>query len=822
MKPFFSIERVRNILLVAGLLIFLAVVAFLLSGQWRRRALLQDLPHRLGADIQLQANQFDYTQTRRGKTLFRIHAERAEQTRKNGETVLHHVRIEFYNPNGEREDTIRGDEFEYNQSMGKAVAQGTVEINVRNPSAAPSSAPAVRIRTSGLTFDQKSEIATTSQHLDFQLTQGTGSATGAVYDAANGMLTLQSDVKAQINQRGTPVTIQADHAEMQRAAQIAVLRQMHVNYPSGSADGGLARISFRKDGSILLMHATDGVHMQSADGAQAQSRDAVFQFNEKSQPASGVMTGDAQFRMNRDDHTMKAASPLAKLHFDDGGVLRNVQLQDGAVIDDQQTALSAKKQTSHLSREWRSQTANLLFASVPGASGRSKTHPQLQRMDGDGRVTVTSIAQTDGAVPQTSRLMADHVQAYFSAQGQLARVLGAGHAFFRQINGSEKQWSSQWSSTSDTLDARMMDSAGESHAPANAKVAEGAGIDGGQIQSILQNGHVKIVALRAAPRSGQPVSTVEATAAQSLYEGATEIVHLSGAAGQPPHLIGDSFTLTATKIDLDRAHQNAYAHEAVQATWLANAGAAAGAAAGRNAQSPAHILAEQAAWVAEAQQMTFTGDSSRPVHLWQDANSITAPRIVLNQKLQTLDAVSENIQTPVFTVLAQAQQKTASQAQGKNREQSPSLLRLTSGAVHESYAEEFADFSSGVLRRVTVAATTPDGPATVQSDHVRAFLHLNQPSHATPGSSTFSAVDRILCSGNVRFQSPGRTGSGESLRYTSEDATARLQGDSGHNPTFTDAERGTVSGREIEFYLTDNSVRILDASGITHSGHERK
>ncbi len=222
--------------------------------------------------------------------------------------------------------------------------------------------------------------------------------------------------------------------------------------------------------------------------------------------------------------------------------------------------------------------------------------------------------------------------------------------------------------------------------------------------------------------------------------------------------------------------------------------------------------------------MTFTGSAARPVHLWQSANSITAPKVVLNQKLQTLDAVAESSRNPVFTVLAEApgSNETRPDAEKKKRAPVSSLLRVTSGTVHESYAEELAVFSTGVMRRVTVVTTTPDGPATIRARLVRAYMPATPSPRGTKGSSALTVVDRLTCSRDVHFQSPGRVGSGETLRYTSGNATAVLDGTSERNPTFTDAQHGTITGREIQFNLADNSVRILDASGITHSDNAHK
>jgi lipopolysaccharide export system protein LptA len=41
----------------------------------------------------------------------------------------------------------------------------------------------IHVKTSGLTFDQKSGVATTSQHVDFSMVQVAGSSMGATFDS---------------------------------------------------------------------------------------------------------------------------------------------------------------------------------------------------------------------------------------------------------------------------------------------------------------------------------------------------------------------------------------------------------------------------------------------------------------------------------------------------------------------------------------------------------------------------------------------------------------------------------------------------------------
>jgi lipopolysaccharide export system protein LptA len=102
----------------------LAIAIFLAAGQWKLRRLVKDLPGRLGVDIQQQADGVNYTQTRKGKTLFKIHAARAVQMKKDGKTLLHDVHIDLYGEDGKRADTISGSEFEYDPNAGVAQAPG--------------------------------------------------------------------------------------------------------------------------------------------------------------------------------------------------------------------------------------------------------------------------------------------------------------------------------------------------------------------------------------------------------------------------------------------------------------------------------------------------------------------------------------------------------------------------------------------------------------------------------------------------------------------------------------------------------------------------
>ncbi|MGH9607826.1 MAG: hypothetical protein ACRD3N_19230, partial [Terracidiphilus sp.] len=136
----FTVERLRTLVLAAGVLLVAALGIFLAIGKWKSLLNARDLPSRLGIDIEQEANGVTYSYTHGGHMLFKIHASRAEQL-KNKHALLHNVTIDLYGQDGRSVDRIAGSDFEYNQQTGIAVAQGKVEIAIMRPTEAPAIAP---------------------------------------------------------------------------------------------------------------------------------------------------------------------------------------------------------------------------------------------------------------------------------------------------------------------------------------------------------------------------------------------------------------------------------------------------------------------------------------------------------------------------------------------------------------------------------------------------------------------------------------------------------------------------------------------------------
>ena len=141
-------------------------------------------------------------------------------------------------------------------------------------------------------------------------------------------------------------------------------------------------------------------------------------------------------------------------------------------------------------------------------------------------------------------------------------------------------------------------------------------------------------------------------------------------------------------------------------------------------QGPAHVIAEEAQLHQSTGEATFRGHA----RLWQQANSVSGPLIVLDRQKQTLVANTKDPADPVKTVLLSAGAtagKAAAQPSGQSgggntagKTATPSVIRVRGGDLWYSDTERRAVMHGGVLGAV-VAET---GTATSTSNEVELRL----------------------------------------------------------------------------------------------------
>jgi len=522
-----TIERMRTLVLVAGGLLLTVLVVFLAVGRWKNPFNHSDIPQKLGIEIQSDSGGVTYTQAHGGRTLFKIHASKVVQL-KQGNALLHDVKIELYGADGSRVDRIEGAEFEYDKKLGTAKAAGTVEITLMRPGVAPAIAPKVatgqvvsekrkgapvtqaaetaargeiHVKTSGLTFDQKSGSATTSEHVDFRMVQGAGSSMGATYDSQNGLLVLEHAVELSTMRAAETIHIHAQHAEFERASQLCQLRAATADYQNGQATAGEAKILFREDGSAVRLDATNGFTLTTAAGSHLAAPTGQLDFNEQNQPRHGHLAGgvtmDSKSETSGKQRRLHGTAPTAELEFNGQGQLRHAHLETGVSMESEEQGSQAG-QSLHISRRWLSPLADVEFRD----SGHSQIEPKS--VHGTGGVELNSVSQLGGGAVAPSRLSADDLTGEFGPDSELTAVYGVGRVMVEETTAT----GARQTTSGDRLEAHFQAIDGPKHRQDSPA----------QVQSASVEGHVVLTQSPAAKSGAVPPATLQATAGRADYQ----------------------------------------------------------------------------------------------------------------------------------------------------------------------------------------------------------------------------------------------------------------------------------------------------------------
>ena len=810
-----TIERMRTMVLAAGLLLVLSLVAFLVIGKFKNPFKLPGLPKRLGIEIQQEANGVTYTQAHGGHTLFKIHASKVVQL-KQGNATLHDVRIELYGADGSRVDRIEGSEFEYDQKAGTAKAAGQVEITVMRPGVAPAIAPKatpgqvvgskanplasavdkaasgeIHVKTSGLTFDQNTGMAATRQRVEFDLAQGSGSAQGAVYDSGKGLLTLDHAVELTTRRGPATLTLHAAHAEFERDDQLCRMTAATADYQGGQAAASQANIEFRDNGSAERLDASSGFTLTTNSGSRLAAPTGQIEFDEHNQPHHGRLTGgvtmDGSSQARGTERVLHGTAPTADLQFTSQGGLRHAHLERGVELDSTERS-QAGSEPLRSTRHWRSPVADAEFREA--GHGRM----ELASIHGAGGVAITGESQRGQGPVTPSRVQADDITGQFAEGSTLTAITGAGHALIEQTTPK----GDRQTTSGDRLDVRFSADANPAVKAAASRDAAAAG----QIQAATVDGHVILLDQPAAKPGVQPPAPLRATAGHAVYESEGQWLRLT----LSPRVESGGLQLTSDKIDVSQASGDAFARGNVKATWLESPGplqqkavpgtsALGGIALG--GQGPAHAVAAEAQLQRASGETTFRGQA----RLWQQANSIAAPVIVIDRTRQTLTARATDPADPVRAVLLSAAALTPGR-EGAAHQASPTLIRVRGSDLKYSDAEHKAVIHGGAAGGVVAEL----GAVTVSSSQVE--LALLPPGNHAGKDSASAQVDRMTARGQVVLISQGRRGTGDQLTFANETGDYVLTGTAAAPPRMTDPVRGSVTGEALIFHSRDDSVSI--------------
>ncbi len=835
-----TIERLRLAIIVAAAVLLGSIAGSIFYGRWRLREVAQDLPARLGIQIQQTTQGFVLSKTEQGRKVFTLHAARSVAFKTGGRVLLHDVEIDMYHRQDNNADTIAGKDFEYDRDSQIVTAQGEANIvlhvpqsDVRLGAANKQGPQIVYVTTHGLVFNQKTGAATCSGEVDFQFSNSSGQAMGAEYDSKQGHLLLRSQVVLTTQMQDRPAVVRASQATYDRdESQVHLLLPRYSSRtPRGNEQGsaGTATVYLRGDGSAERLDAQNAVELASADGTDVRSAVMTVHLNEKNQPRQAHFLGGVQFTQNQPTQQTAGGGRQAVVDFDSAGHANRVTI-DGEVKFQQQI----DRDKDHLHRTLAAN--HLVLHLRPSPSGQA----QLETADATGNAAFASQSMTRGHPSQATSLAAQTLKAKFLAGNELQHLDGIVDTRMRMVeaNGDID------TSTGDALSVDFVTGTPQSPIPKAAKppvqrrasatsianpangveAGAGEGLTAQSIRTAVQTGHVVLQQMStngtggAGVAPGSQIST--ATAARAEYDGTTDTLTLTGA----PEFRDTTLEMTANRFEVQRAAGKMLASGAVETTLRSNSQTQTSPGPLLSGDQPTHIIAREAVLLHDTQRAIFTGQA----RLWQGDNIIEAPVIEVSQKMQTLSAYGSGTcaQCVHSTFLAQSaepSQQGTEKASKANRPGNhspdslgPSTTRVLSQRLLYSDAERKASFDNHV------EVINSDGE--VFADHAEVFLtpaamRSSSKGVATPtekeqkassqrNNVSQSSVERIVATGHVVVVQPGRRGTGSRLVYTASDGHFVLTGDGGNPPKVEDASQGSVTGQALTFAAQTQAIIV--------------
>jgi lipopolysaccharide export system protein LptA len=876
-----SIERLRFWLLAGAGLLVIVIAAFLGYAHYRAHRFLRDLPQKLGVDIRRETNNVTYSQSVQGRTVYTIHAAKAVE-RSDGKMTLHDVGIVLYGRKQDRADRIYGQEFEYDQKNEIIRAVGEVHIDLQAPEAADANAKMdyaagkdlhnghaggaageheskddrlIHVTTSGLVFLRKLGVAATDKNIEFASGGMTGHAVGADYSSDTGVVVLHAAVKVNGLQHDRPVVLTASHAVLDRPGQTMVLSQAKYvaigGGGAGVAEGQTAEaqhvvVHLRSDGSAERLEAQGDVTLTGAGGDGVKAPRGEMTLNAQNQPQSAVMSGGVKYKADQPLRQAQGEAAEGRVTFDKKGHPEHAVMTGAVHLQERVRASDASTEPWN-ERELQAGTVELALA----ADSAGKAQLRDARASGDARLQVVNAAAKGGSTSST--LGGDRLTAHFvrvEGKDHLAEVHGDGHTALRRVSTTGVVNTG----SGDSLVAHFRPvtagrgSGGSSQGQRGKREELGGGAD--EVSDAVEQGHVVMTRLpvRKAGEANAPTEE-QVTAERAMFDGTLERTTLTGNV----QVSDGTNVLWADRVVTEQQTGDAVAEGSVKASYRQIG----------SAEEPAHVLAARAELKHDSQIATFhgaiggaaagVGVGGGSARLWQGASQVEAPVLQFDKKQRRLLAHGEGEGAPmaVHTVLVNggsgaatgtsAKAGTSGKADGSRPKSAPGKLisggradvvRVASRELVYSDETRKAEFTGGVdvesrdgsMRgQQVVVYLQPGQTGTGKASSLhggKADGAKTTPASAAGGGGFMAgSVERMVASGHIDLEQPGRRATGEQVVYTASDGMFVLTGTPTVLPKVTDDQRGTVTGTSLRFHSGDDNIVV--SNGGENGTNER-
>jgi len=778
-----------------------AAAALLLAGltaglyaerRWTAHREKQKAPPPAPINVTRLLNGISFSKMNGDRKIFIVDASKSTDFKDRNVSLLEDVKITIFGMSGARHDVIRSKSCQYEQGGGGILCSGEVQFDLQSAADADREAQhpgssikqKVHAETREVKFDRSTGLASTSQRIKFVFPNGSGDGVGVEYYSEAGKMRLLKDVHLLL-------------LPGQTAAATAVTPGASAREPVRVTGTSL---DFARDSRILLLHGpvkAENSQAQLLAGELTLDLDAAFRA-EKLVATAGATGKNPELISQEKDGPLILGAEILTAHIAPEGWITTIE---GA------GTTQGSRSNGTETEEFSSDNASLEL--LPKVND-----PKLARLTGNVTVKTRAAISGQQRILQTSELLLEFAQRIKGEPARLkhAETLSAGSIQWIDPGGTPVAPATR-PATSATASAA---SSAPSHTTLQADKLEMAFDDQGKAKELTATGNVHT----QKELTGSPTQTATAQSglAHLLPTGGWSQIELQGnvnlqeadrnaqaehavffQATQSALLTGkavarDTTTEThAPRLTFSQATGDMHADGHVRSTDFSSRGGAA-----QFAPVPANITSDSMQGNSKSGRALYTGHA----RLWQGDSVMEADSIELFRETKVLHAVGN-----VRAVFPQVQNQSSAQ----NPATPPAPAKTTVWHVTSGTLTYFDSESRAHLEKNVVAQSVDQ---TMRGPLADLYFTRSGTPPTAPNTSTAASgaqqISRAVGTGGVIVEQGTRRATAERGDYSALDGKFVM---TGGDPTIYDVSEGTTKGRQLTFFLADDTIIVDSENG---------
>ena len=768
----------------AALLLATLTAAVYLNRKWVAHREQEKAPPPAPQDVTRLSSGLTFSKVEGNQKIFTVEAKRATDFKDKPASLMEEVTITIFGKTGARHDLIHTQSCQYEKDGARIVCSGEVQLDLqsaedaeRNAQTRGATEQRVHVETHGVTFNRTTGIAQSDQPVTFVFPGGHGEAVGVEYHSEEGLVRLLRDVSFLLTANTSP-------EKKNRAMNV----RDPVHVTGKSAD-------FERESRVMHLNGS----------VEARTTTAVLR------------AGELKLALDKGFHAERLMATA-------GGSVKNPELESRA--PDRQTKLSGQTLTAYFVPEgWLTRVEGVAGVQGEEQSSAEVSHfsaenaslglrpkvnqPKALHLNGNVELKSKSVKTEEFRTLQTSALLVEfaEVKKDDSVRLQRAETLARGILEWSDPAPNAAAGSGAESNFGRTkLSGDKLELGFNSQGTANQLIASNnvrteRTLPGKPVQTATaQTGNVQL-------SEGSGWSQMDLQGGVNLTEGDKN--------GQADHITfvrsAQTATLTGNAMVRDpttetRAPRIIFAQNSgdiradggVRSTDFSSKGSSP-----QLAQAPANISADSLRANSKTSRALYTGHA----RLWQGDSVLEADSIELLRETKILNAAGN-----VHAVFPQAPGQTPAQPL-TSQQPAPAKAKLwhvTAGTLNYRDLDSTAHLEKNVVAKSAEQEMRAPFADLYFTRNGQLAGVQQKPARSSNVSAGAQQISRAVGRGGVVVVQGSRRASAERGEYSAADGKFVM---SGGQPTIFDASEGTTTGRQLTFFLADDTIIVDSENG---------